>query len=744
MAKKRISELSAGSAVGATDIVAMVQTGTTYKVTAAQLSTYIQAGLLDYKGSYDASTNTPDLDTSPSGILKGDTYTISNSGTFFSQEVLAGDMIVAEQDNPTTFAHWTHVNLGIGQDVSSGSAPTFTADNFSDGGSNAIITTTQESNFESAYSHISNNGSDHSYINQDVTSGSAPTFTADNLSDGGSNAIITTTQESNFESAYTHVSSDGSDHTFINQDVGNTSTPFFNKLGCGDGQSTPTELFECTTDESLGVDSATEFLCVSNTTEGSTTFTDSSSNGLAVTPLGDAQHTTVEKKFGLSSIVLDGDGDYLTVANDAGFQLDASRSWTLDFWWYFDSTPDSTDVVISQRDGTGTKWYVIFNSEGDNKLTLADGSSGSNGIKIDTLLSTLTGGWHHYAFVHDNDNDKLYSFLDGVKENELTASTAITWSGNGDGVGFIGAMYLNSSPFARRFAQDYFEEIRITNDAKWTSNFTVPTSSYVGSTRKIYVDSLGVLQTNDVSYEDNITGDDDFTTKKFVDDTVATHADSNGSSHSYIDQDVSTTASPSFAGLTATTADINGGTVDGTDVTVGAGKTLDVSAGTLTLADNQISGDKVEGGTINATTINTLTSTTVNGTTFDTNVAAAGVTLAGTTLAADGTDANISITITPKGTGSVVISKADINGGTIDAADITVGAGKTLDVSGGTLSLADAQIPVSKIVTSEQWVTAPANSGSTGVKGTVSYGSNYFYVCVATDTWIRMAAESSF
>ena len=49
----------------------------------------------------------------------------------------------------------------------------------------------------------------------------------------------------------------------------------------------------------------------------------------------------------------------------------------------------------------------------------------------------------------------------------------------------------------------------------------------------------------------------------------------------------------------------------------------------------------------------TVTATTVNGTTFDTNVAAAGVTLAGTTLAADGTDTNISLTLTPKGTGVV-------------------------------------------------------------------------------------------
>ena len=48
------------------------------------------------------------------------------------------------------------------------------------------------------------------------------------------------------------------------------------------------------------------------------------------------------------------------------------------------------------------------------------------------------------------------------------------------------------------------------------------------------------------------------------------------------------------------------GTVTTANITIGSGKTLDVSAGTLTLSDNQISGDKVEGGTINSITINTL------------------------------------------------------------------------------------------------------------------------------------------
>tara|TARA_Y100000593_G_C4260106_1_gene311723 strand:- start:466 stop:1242 length:777 start_codon:yes stop_codon:yes gene_type:complete len=45
------------------------------------------------------------------------------------------------------------------------------------------------------------------------------------------------------------------------------------------------------------------------------------------------------------------------------------------------------------------------------------------------------------------------------------------------------------------------------------------------------------------------------------------------------------------------------GTLAGS-VTVGSGKTLDVSSGTLTLADDQISGDKINGGTIGSGTFN--------------------------------------------------------------------------------------------------------------------------------------------
>lgn len=75
-----------------------------------------------------------------------------------------------------------------------------------------------------------------------------------------------------------------------------------------------------------------------------------------------------------------------------------------------------------------------------------------------------------------------------------------------------------------------------------------------------------------------------------------------------------------------TKVDIDAGTIDGatiatSNITVGAGKTLDVSAGTFTLANDQISGDKVEGGTIAAITITALTTTTAADNTSTTQAA---------------------------------------------------------------------------------------------------------------------------
>ena len=71
-------------------------------------------GALSYQGGYDAATNTPDLDSSPSSAIKtGWTYTVTVDGLFFTEQVRVGDVLIAEIDSPTALADWTTVQNNI-------------------------------------------------------------------------------------------------------------------------------------------------------------------------------------------------------------------------------------------------------------------------------------------------------------------------------------------------------------------------------------------------------------------------------------------------------------------------------------------------------------------------------------------------------------------------------------------------------------------------------------------------------
>lgn len=86
--------------------------------TSAAVKAYVDAsvaGGLIYQGGYNAATNTPNLDSPPTiaGIKKGWTYTVTADGTFFTEQVRIGDVLIAENDAPTTLTEWTTVQNNI-------------------------------------------------------------------------------------------------------------------------------------------------------------------------------------------------------------------------------------------------------------------------------------------------------------------------------------------------------------------------------------------------------------------------------------------------------------------------------------------------------------------------------------------------------------------------------------------------------------------------------------------------------
>jgi hypothetical protein len=104
-----------------------------------------------------------------------------------------------------------------------------------------------------------------------------------------------------------------------------------------------------------------------------------------------------------------------------------------------------------------------------------------------------------------------------------------------------------------------------------------------------------------------------------------------------------------------------------------------------TIATQNADAVAITGGAISGVTFSGTFSgiTSIDATTFTTSNAATGVTLTGNTLSADGTDANIDINITPKGTGEVNLTKVDIDAGSIDGT--TVGATTPASVKGTTV-----------------------------------------------------------
>ena len=85
--------------------------------TTAAVKDYVDSsivGQLVYQGGYNAATNTPNLDLPPTGTInQGFTYTVTVDGTFFTEQVRVGDLLIANGNTPTTLSDWTTVQNNI-------------------------------------------------------------------------------------------------------------------------------------------------------------------------------------------------------------------------------------------------------------------------------------------------------------------------------------------------------------------------------------------------------------------------------------------------------------------------------------------------------------------------------------------------------------------------------------------------------------------------------------------------------
>ncbi len=196
-----------------------------------------------------------------------------------------------------------------------------------------------------------------------------------------------------------------------------------------------------------------------------------SSMNTRIETVGTAFATTVQKKYGNSSIYLDGSADYLSLAKNPLIQFNTAN-FTIECWTYLISRVSNFPCIWSNYSSFTTGSLSLFaghNSANTSRYQLAVNGAGFPSIQSTTSIVYNT--WVHLAVVRNNGVITLY--INGVADGTFSFSSALNGVGDNFTIGY-------SADEASTSLYGYIDDLRITNGiARYTSNFTPPTSPVI-------------------------------------------------------------------------------------------------------------------------------------------------------------------------------------------------------------------------------------------------------------------------
>lgn len=206
---------------------------------------------------------------------------------------------------------------------------------------------------------------------------------------------------------------------------------------------------------------------------GSTNIFDSSNYNRPVTLYGDAQISTAQSQFGGSAGVWDGTGDGLSVPDAPELNF-GTGAFTIDFWVRLSST-SVVQTLVSKRAAAGgntSPFHIIYNNTGTRFEFYSTSNGSTNDIANGTSMGTgVINTWAHLAVVRSGNS--FYLFKDGTQVGSTITNSSSLYS-NSDTVRVGAQGNGTANPL-----NGYMDEVRISNVARWTSNFTPPDAPYV-------------------------------------------------------------------------------------------------------------------------------------------------------------------------------------------------------------------------------------------------------------------------
>lgn len=236
---------------------------------------------------------------------------------------------------------------------------------------------------------------------------------------------------------------------------------------------------------SFANDSNTVLLIHADGTNASTTFTDdtTTTNRTAVTfsRQGTAQISTAQSKFGGSSLYLDGSSSNLNMS-PTGIGLSKSDNFTLEAFVRLNALPGTNLFAMVFGDTNGEAYASIANRSGTyvSNIVVRDTDGVTFREEYKTISSLATNTWYHWAIVKSGNT--LKHFWNGTELTTLYSSQGTMTSTMGFSTLFqIGTW---GSSFGS-FWNGYLDEIRVSNIARYTANFTAPTARFVNDSNTL-------------------------------------------------------------------------------------------------------------------------------------------------------------------------------------------------------------------------------------------------------------------
>ena len=204
--------------------------------------------------------------------------------------------------------------------------------------------------------------------------------------------------------------------------------------------------------------------------DGAVTDTTEDPTARTITFFGTAQLDTAIFSSGTSSLLLDGDSDYVSIPHTADLALGLSNDFTVEAWVYRDSDYTDAGKIVLMKGGIfGSVWpnYTILVNHTDYTAQFEVIANGGILITAEGTSSVPLNTWTHIAGTWDASAKEAKLYFNGVEEaSGTTAGTP--YSGNTSPL-TIGHQPSSSSV-------DYFpgnvDDVRITQELRYTGSFT--------------------------------------------------------------------------------------------------------------------------------------------------------------------------------------------------------------------------------------------------------------------------------